>query len=49
MDVIDPRYHKGALALSEYDRILVVQGLDTLSTNPSLGRWIEKQKQSPSP
>ena len=49
MDVIDPRYHKGALALSEYDRILVVQGLDTLSTDPSLERWIKKQKQSQSP
>ncbi|MBQ9783070.1 MAG: hypothetical protein IJW44_00960 [Clostridia bacterium] len=46
IDVIDPRYDKASLSLHEYDRILIVQGIDTLATDPSLGRWVSKQKQN---
>lgn len=43
LEVIDPRYHKEGLskltATESFDRILLVQGLDTLATDGSLGRW----------
>ena len=36
LEVIDPRYEQEPLSLSGYDHVLVVQGVDTLSADPSL-------------
>ncbi len=43
LELVDPRYHKGGLSnlleAEAYDRILILQGLDTLATDGSLARW----------
>ena len=42
IDLIDPRYYQGSILshpnLESYDHILIEQGIDTLATDPSLGR-----------
>ena len=44
LTVIDPRYRVEALEedLSEYDQILILQGIDTLEKDPSLSRFLAR-------
>ena len=39
LEILDPRYHKGIPSLEGYDHILIVWGVDTLATDPSLARF----------
>ena len=52
VDLVDPRYGSGEpsdlLFSEEYDQILLVQGLDTLATDPALSRFLYCEADSPS-
>ncbi len=38
LEIVDPRYLSGEILLEECDRVLLLQGVDTLATDPSLGK-----------